>query len=57
MPLSMLFWGIYILSLVFGWWGYYTPAQPGWGQRFGGWIVVWILIGMLGWHIFGPAVR
>lgn len=57
MPLSLLFWIIYILALVFGLWGYYDPASPGWYRRAGGHVVLWILVGMLGWHVFGPALR
>ncbi len=57
MPLSFIFWGIYILSILFGWWANYEPAQPRWPHRFGGYFVLWILVGMLGWHVFGPAVR
>lgn len=57
MPLSILFWVIYIIALIVGFWGYYEPAAPGWPRRAGGHIVIWILIGLLGWHVFGPAIR
>jgi hypothetical protein len=57
MPLNILFWVIYILALIVSWWGYYEPAQPNWGRRFGGAIAFWALVGILGWRVFGPAVR
>ena len=57
MPLSILFWVIYLMSIVFGWWGFYEPAQPLWYRRFGGYVTLWILVGVLGWQVFGPAVK
>lgn len=56
MPLSILFWVIYIICLVFGVWGFYVPGQP-WYRPAGGYVILWILVGILGWHVFGPAVR
>jgi membrane protein YdbS with pleckstrin-like domain len=57
MPLGIFFWVLYIISLIIGFWGYYEPAQPTWYRRAGGYIVLWILVGILGWSVFGPAVR
>jgi hypothetical protein len=57
MPMNVLFWGIYLLCLIFGTWGYYDASQPTWYRRAGGYVALWILVGMLGWRIFGPAVR
>ena len=54
MPLAYFFWAIYVLCIVFGYWGYWDNAAP---QRFGGYFVLWILVGMLGWHEFGAAVK
>jgi len=48
---------IYIIALIVGFWGYYEPAAPGWPRRAGGHIVIWILIGLLGYHVFGPVIR
>lgn len=56
MPLSILFWVIYIFSLIFGAWGFYVPGQP-WYRPAGGYFVLWVLVGILGWHVFGPAIR
>jgi hypothetical protein len=57
MPLSYLFWVIYILSLLVGVWGYYEPAPAPWFRRAGGYVILWVLVGMLGWHVFGSAVK
>ena len=57
MPLQMLFWAIYILSLFFVGWTYYTPGQAYPVRQFGGTFVLWVLVGILGWSVFGPAVR
>jgi hypothetical protein len=56
MPLNILFWVIYLISLIVAWWGYYTPNTP-WFRPFGGVFVVWVLVGILGWRVFGPAIR
>jgi len=57
MPLNYLFWMIYILALLFAWWGYYEPAQPNWYRRAGGYTVLWLLVGILGYRVFGDAVK
>ncbi len=57
MPLSILFWVIYLVALVFSFWGYYEPGNPLWARRAGGGFVLWVLVGILGWHAFGPAIR
>lgn len=57
MPLNILFWVIYILALLVSWWGYYEPANTAWVRRAGGLTVLWVLVGILGWRVFGPAIR
>jgi hypothetical protein len=47
---------IYIVGVLFGFWLYYEPAQP-WFKRTGGFLVLWILVGIIGWRVFGPAVH
>jgi hypothetical protein len=51
MTLGILFWVVYIISTLFG--GWYWRAQP--------WLpgisVGWVLIGVLGWAVFGPAIK
>jgi hypothetical protein len=53
MTLSILFWVLYLLCVVFGMWSGYAPGQPysfKWG--FGG-LLIWVLVGILGWAVFG----
>ena len=57
MPLGILFWTIFIIALLFGLWSGYEPAQPLWYRRTGAYLVLWLLVGILGYHAFGPVVR
>jgi hypothetical protein len=56
MPLQLLFWMVYILALLFSGWAYYSPGTP-WFKPFGGLFVIWLLIGILGYRVFGAAIR
>ena len=57
MPLGFWFWLIFVLAILFGGFTYW-PGSP-WG-RFApwSWAVLFILLGILGFHDFGgPLVR
>jgi hypothetical protein len=56
MPISFLFWGIYILSIVFFWF-FANDGQPLWYRRAGAVTALWILVGILGYRVFGAAVK
>ena len=57
MPLQILFWMIYIIALFFGLWINYIPNEP-YPLRRPGWVLVmFVLIGLLGWRVFGEAVH
>lgn len=56
MPLAYLFWMIYIIAIVFAGWAYYAPNTP-WFKPFGGVFVVWLLLGILGYRVFGNVVK
>jgi hypothetical protein len=56
MPLAYLFWTIYVICVLFGAWSFYEPTTP-WFRRAGGFFVLWVLVGMLGWHVFGSVVK
>jgi hypothetical protein len=54
MPKGPLFWMLFILSVIFGlYWGY---SYWGWGA-FGGSVIVFVLIGLVGWRVFGPPIQ
>jgi hypothetical protein len=57
MTLQFWFWIIYVLALFFSWFGYYEKGQVYPWPRFGGGFVLWLLIGILGWHNFGGPVK
>jgi hypothetical protein len=53
MNLAIAFWVLYLVALVFS--AYTNRAGwPGWA---GGGLLYFILIGILGWQIFGPAIH
>lgn len=57
MPLGILFWVVYVMAFVFSLWSNYDANQPLWFKRAGGSLILWVLVGMLGWATFGPVVR
>lgn len=52
MSIGMLFWILMILWLVFGFWQWRPTNQVNYAP-FGGHILLWILLALLGWHEFG----
>jgi hypothetical protein len=56
MPLGILFWVLYLVSIVLGVWGSYAPNTQ-WYKGVSGYFVLWVLVGILGWSVFGPAVK
>jgi len=58
MGANIWFWLLYVLTLFFGVWGM-NPWRPGEYQwaPFGGWLILFILIGILGLHEFGSPIR
>ena len=57
MSKELFFWIVYLISF-FGWgWSVYNPSEPLWYRRAGGNLVMWLLIAILGWAVFGPPIR
>lgn len=56
MSISLLFWVIMILWLLFGLWQNW-PAPGGKPFAVGGVIVLWVLLALLGWRVFGAALH
>ena len=52
MPLAVAFWVVFLIALVLMVAGHWWPAV-GWP----GGILLFILIGILGYHAFGPIIR
>ncbi len=57
MTLSVLFWVLMIIWLVFGAWSGYVPGQPFSFRSFGGSLLEFILLAILGWAAFGAPVK
>jgi len=57
MAIAIWFWVIFVLALFFGMWTGYTAGQPypfkGWGVL----LVIFVLIGLLGWKVFGGPIQ
>ena len=57
MSFELLFWILMLLWLVFGWWYNYVPGQP-YPVRQGAWsFLLFILLAILGWKVFGSPVH
>lgn len=57
MPLGILFWVIYVIAILFGLWSNYVANDVTWFRRAGAYLVLWLLVGMLGWSVFGPVIK
>lgn len=55
MTLSLLFWLLMTLWLVLGIFPTWPATGPYW--HFGGSLLLFILVGMLVWKVFGPAIH
>lgn len=55
MSLGLCFWILWLLCLVFGFWSIYPAAG---GIRVVGFpLIVFILLTLLGWKVFGPPIQ
>jgi hypothetical protein len=57
MTLAVWFWLIYVISLIFGFWGEYHPGQPYPFIRGAWFVVLYILLGIIGLKLFGSPVQ
>jgi len=53
------FWVIMGVWLLFELWASWRPGGGAgvWCRNVGGIIIVWVLLALLGWQVFGPAVH
>ncbi len=56
MPLSFVFWLVFILCFCFSFWsgGYYRTGEY---RGFGPWLAIFLLIFLLGWRVFGFVIQ
>lgn len=55
MPKATLFWMIMIIILLFGGWGWYAGT---WTYHVVGVsFILWVLIALIGWQVFGPPIQ
>lgn len=52
MNIGLLFWVIMIVALLFGFFIYWPNPRP-----IGAHLIVWVLLALLGWKVFGPAIH
>lgn len=57
MPAGLWFWLIYVICVLFGMWSEW-PSPPNTNYRpLGGRLVVFVLLGLLGWAVFGSPLK
>jgi len=56
MSISLLFWILYLIALVFSLWTNWPANGPAF-RPLGGPLLVFVLIGLLGWKVFGQPVH
>ena len=57
MPIGLLFWILMLLWLVFGLWQNMANFRGGNYYPFGGNLLLFILLVILGWAVFGAALK
>jgi hypothetical protein len=57
MSLSVWFWLFYVLSIVFAIWREYEPGKAYAWYRGSWYVFVYILLGLLGWKVFGSPIQ
>jgi hypothetical protein len=57
MPIGYVFWGLMIIWFVFGAISWQAPERLGGFNLIGTTLLLFLLIGMLGWQVFGAAIK
>jgi hypothetical protein len=57
MSIGLLFWLLMVLWLVFGWFYNSSPGTFGSYGWAGSSLLLFILLALLGWHVFGPVLH
>ena len=56
MTIGLLFWVIMLIELLFGLF-FYWPHGGATYYPLGGHMILWVLFALLGWQVFGPAIK
>lgn len=54
MSIGFLFWLLMVLWAFFGAWSQWPAAGAPNYRPLGGHVLLWVLLALLGWHVFGP---
>ncbi len=57
MPAGLWFWLIYVICVIFGMWSEWPNGPSPNFRPLGGRFVVFILLGLLGWGVFGSPLK
>jgi hypothetical protein len=57
MPMGILFWVLMVLWLIFGLWRGSDDLKSGRYGPTGGNLLLFVLLGLLGWRAFGPPLQ
>ena len=57
MPIGYIFWGLMIIWLVFGLVAWQAPERLAGFGLVGNSLLVFLLLAMLGWQVFGAAIK
>lgn len=57
MSAGVWFWILYVIGLLFSLYVVFPSGEtPNW-KPFGGSLLIWLLIGLLGWQVFGAPLK
>lgn len=59
MSIGTLFWTVMLIWLIFGLFAYWPASVVGVGSfvPLGGNVLLWVLLALLGWKVFGPMLK
>jgi hypothetical protein len=57
MPIGILFWVLMIIWLLFGLYSYRSDLRGGKYELVGGNLLLFVLLALIGWRLFGPVLQ
>ncbi len=55
MSMAILYWIVFIVALIFGGLGYNRAPEARWSTGYS--LVLWLLLGLLGYKVFGSPIQ